>query len=89
MENGKQENIFENAAKLGQTFFNVESAKKIAGLYIDTGEKLANDILDFQATATGWAKETPLAPILQAQADFARKLVKQSAEVARNLCQSN
>jgi hypothetical protein len=55
--------VFENVAKL----INVEGAKKFAAWYIDTAEKVANQAIDFQETATQWAKETSLAPIFEAQ----------------------
>jgi len=36
-------------------------------LYIETTEKLAEGVLAFQATTTEWAKDTPLAVVLEAQ----------------------
>ena len=48
-----------------EQLFSVESAKKVAAWYIDTSEKVAKQAIDFQASATKWAKETPLAPILR------------------------
>lgn len=67
--------------------FNLDGAKKVAAWYIDTTEKLANEVIDFQSTASEWAKETPLAPILEAQQDLGRKFVKRSAETARKIWQ--
>jgi len=46
-------------------------------------------VLDYQASATEWAKATPLGPVLEAQFDFSRKLAKSSAEVARKIWQVN
>ncbi len=65
----------------------VEGTRKFASWYIDTGEKFANAVLDLQSATTKWAKETPLGPVFEAQNDFARKLVKQGSETARNLWQ--
>lgn len=77
--------FIENVSNLGGALFNVKGVKKFASWYIDTSEKLANGALDFQASATQWAKETPLAPIFSAQNEFSRKLVERSANAARSL----
>jgi len=70
---------------LGTQFLNLDGAKKFAAWYIDNSEKVSNGVLDYQASATEWAKATPLAPIFEAQFDFSRKFVKRSAEVARKI----
>ena len=77
--------VFETINEMGTKFLNADGAKKFAAWYIDTNEKIAKNAIDFQATATAWAKETPLAPIFAAQQDFGRKLVERSAETARSL----
>ncbi len=64
---------------------NIEGAKKFAAWYIDTTEKVAKQAIDFQAQATKWAKETPLAPIFDAQIEYGKKLVERSASAARSL----
>src|SRR5579862_3283007 len=77
-----------NAAEgLGSQFFSTDGIKKMAAWYIDTSEKVANGVLDYQASATEWAKSTALAPIFEAQHDLGSKFVKRSAEVARKLWQ--
>ncbi len=81
--------FFDNIAGLGRNAFSLDGAKKFAAWYIDTTEKVANNVLDFQASSTGWAKETPLGPIFEAQQDLTRKFVKRSAAVARSLWQLN
>jgi hypothetical protein len=73
-------------ANLGQ-IFNGDGIKKVAAWYIDTTEKVANGVLDYQASATEWAKSTALAPIFEAQHELSTKFVKRSAEVARKLWQ--
>ena len=80
---------FEKIAKAGREYFSVEGAKKVAAWYIETSEKLANDALDLQARATGWAKQTPLAPIFAAQNELGRKFVERSAEAARTIWRLN
>jgi len=37
------------------------------------------EVLDYQASATEWARATPRGPIFEAQIDFSRKFVKRSA----------
>ncbi|HKN13861.1 MAG TPA: hypothetical protein VJX68_11770 [Candidatus Binatus sp.] len=63
----------------------VEGAKKFAAWYIDTTEKVAKQAIDFQASATQWAKETPLAAIFDAQIEYGKKFVERSASAARSL----
>jgi len=65
--------------------FDIERVKKLAAWYIDTSEKVAKRAIDFQASATRWAKETPLAPIFDAQIEYGKKLVERSASAARSL----
>src|SRR5208282_3120845 len=48
-------------------------------------EKVAKQAIDFQASATQWAKETPLAPIFDAQLEYGKKFVERSASAARSL----
>ena len=76
-----------SAETLGGQIFSTDGLKKVAAWYIDTSEKVANGVLDYQATATEWAKSTALAPIFEAQHDLGTKFVKRSAEVARKLWQ--
>ena len=72
-------------ADLGSQLFSADGLKKVAAWYIDTSEKVANGVLDYQASASEWAKSTALAPIFEAQHDLGTKMVKRSAEVARKL----
>lgn len=83
----KEHKTAENLAGLGSQFFSTDGIKKVAAWYIDTSEKVANGVLDYQASATEWAKSTALAPIFEAQHDLGSKFVKRSAEVARKLWQ--
>jgi hypothetical protein len=81
--------VFETMSEVREKYFSFDGAKKIAAWYIDTNEKIANQVLDFQASATAWAKETPLAPIFEAQNEFGRKMVERSADAARSLWRLN
>ncbi|HXN87014.1 MAG TPA: hypothetical protein VN867_13140 [Candidatus Binataceae bacterium] len=83
----RAEKVAESMTDMGKKLFNGEGVKKFAAWYIDTSEKVANNVLDYQATATEWAKSTALAPIFEAQYDLSSKFVKRSAEVARKLWQ--
>jgi hypothetical protein len=84
MEQGK--GIFESLSEVTRSVFSLEAARKMAAAYIDTGEKLATDAIEFQAKANKWAKDTPLKPMLEAQNSMGRKLVELSANTARRLC---
>jgi hypothetical protein len=81
----RTEKAFDNVASFGKNLLSVDGVKKIAAWYIDTNEKAANRLLDYQAKATEWAKSTALAPVFEAQHDLSDKMVKRSAEVARKL----
>jgi hypothetical protein len=83
----RAEKVAENLASFGSQMFSTDGIKKVAAWYIDTSEKVANGMLDYQASATEWAKSTALAPIFEAQHDLGTKFVKRSAEVARKLWQ--
>jgi hypothetical protein len=82
MEKGENE-IFKNASELGRTLFSLEGPKKLAAFYIESGEKLAKQALEFQAKATEWAKDTPLAVVFAAQNSMGRKLVELSTVTRR------
>ena len=81
------EGMFEGFGKLNESLLNMDGVKKAAAWYIETAEKLATQALDLQAKATGWAKETPLASLFEAQQSMARKVVERSTAAARNLWQ--
>lgn len=80
-----EEGVFERLNDLRSDLLSGKRAKKIAAWYIDTSEKVANRAIDFQESATKWAKDTPLAPIFDAQIEFGKKLVKRSADAARSI----
>jgi len=77
--------VVESISNLGSNLLSVKRAKKFAAWYIDTSEKVANQAIDFQASATQWAKETRLAPIFEAQIKYGKKFVERSANAARSL----
>ncbi len=77
--------VLESFKNLRKDLLSVEGAKKVAAWYIDTTEKVANQAIDFQESATKWAKETPLAPIFEAQIEYGKKFVERSANAARSL----
>jgi hypothetical protein len=82
-----REGIFEGFTKINESVFSFEGVKKAAAWYIETSEKLAHQALELQEKATGWAKDTPFAPLFEAQNSFARKFVERSANAARTLWQ--
>ena len=79
--------LFGNVSELGKQFLSMDGAKKFVAWYIDNSEKMSNGVLDYQASATEWAKATPHGPVLEAQFDFSRQFVKRSAEAARKIWQ--
>jgi hypothetical protein len=81
------EGMINGFARMNEAVFSLDNAKKVAAWYIETSEKIANQVIDFQERATGWAKDTPFAPLFEAQNSFARKLVERSANAARSMWQ--
>jgi hypothetical protein len=82
-----REGVFESFTKMNESVFSLEGVKKAAAWYIETSEKLANQALELQERATGWAKDTPFAPLFEAQHSIARKFVERTANAARTLWQ--
>jgi hypothetical protein len=82
-----RESITDGFAKFSESIFSPEGMKKAAAWYIETSEKFANQAIELQERATGWAKDTPFAPLFEAQNSLARKFVERSVNAARTLWQ--
>jgi len=52
------------------------AVRSVAARYIDVSESFAKQMLEFQVQTTGWAKETPMAPIFQSQLSFSQGLIE-------------
>jgi hypothetical protein len=83
--NDREKGAFEGVSEITAAFFSTEGAKKIAALSIETSERLAKSVLDFQAKASEWAKDTPFGAMFEAQNSMGRKFVELSADAARRL----
>src|SRR5262249_27566772 len=79
--------LFEGFSDMTSTLFNPESTRKIAKLWIENSERAADEVLKFQAKATGWAKNTMLAPIFEMKNSLTRSCVEISTKTARRLWQ--
>src|SRR6266478_6034602 len=79
--------LFEGLSEVTKTLFSSESARKIAALWIDNGEKVATQALEFQTKATEWSRNTMFAPIFEMQNSIARNYVELSAKTARRFWQ--
>jgi hypothetical protein len=62
-------------------------AKQLATWYIDTSEKVARGVLDFQERTTNWAENTPWAPLFESQRILARRWIEGSTDMARRFWQ--
>jgi hypothetical protein len=82
-----RESIFNGFGGIPGSVFSPDGVKQAAAWYIDMNERLANQAVAFQENATSWAKNTPFAPLIEAQNSFARMLVQVSANMARSLWQ--
>ena len=87
MEKAKKEAFpaMANVSELNVSF--QKNAKRIAAWYIDTIENLAKESLSLREKSTGWAKDTPLAAIFEAQNSMAQQLLENSASFARSIFQ--
>src|SRR5262249_15500214 len=59
--------------------------QRLAAWYIDRSEQLARRAVDLQEQATGWAKDTPWAPLFHSQQTLASQWINGSATLARSL----
>jgi len=67
--------------------FNPGRTKEIAALWIDNGERMAKQALEFQAKATEWSKNTMFQPLFDTQLALARNFVELSSKAARRFWQ--
>ena len=61
--------------------------REMAAQYIDSSEKWANQALEVSEKTTAWAKETPMAPMFEAQLSLAKQVIGSSTTLARQLWQ--
>jgi hypothetical protein len=61
------------------------AAKKLTTYAIDATENVVKGAIEGQRVASGWAKDTPVAPLLEEQPDITREFVVRSADLARRL----
>jgi hypothetical protein len=85
-ESAKADGTANSFTRMTEAFFSTD-IRKAAALYFDFIESLTKQMLDFQESALGWAKETPLEPFVEFQTSISRKLAETSLSAARSLCQ--
>ena len=85
-ENTNVAGISESFTRMGEAFLSMD-VRKVAAAYLDFIENLTKQYLDFQETALGWAKETPLGPFVEFQTSISRKLAETSISATRSLWQ--
>lgn len=61
------------------------AAKTMAELYLENSEKMAHAMLDFHEKSTGWAKNTVLEPLFNAQRSAGKQIFENSTTLARKL----
>ena len=79
--------LFEGLSDMTNTLFSRENTRKIAELWIENSERVADEVLKFQAKTTEWSKNTMFAPIFEMQNSIARSCVEISAKTARRMWQ--
>jgi hypothetical protein len=65
----------------------VDGVKRALACHIRASERLANQAIQLQEQSAEWARNSPLAPLFEAHALIARKIVEHAAAAARNLWQ--
>jgi hypothetical protein len=80
-------NKFESLSGRGESLCVLGGVQRAMACYIRNSEKLANQAIELQELGAQWAKHTPLAPLFEAHASIARKIVERAAAAARNLWQ--
>ncbi|MBM4258192.1 MAG: hypothetical protein FJ147_20145 [Deltaproteobacteria bacterium] len=63
------------------------SWKETATQYINASEEWVEKALEWNTKATAWAKETPLAPVFEAQRNLTTQAVESSLALARRFWQ--
>jgi hypothetical protein len=61
----------------------IGNMRDIAARTIDANVSFAKQMLDFQAQATSWAKDTPMGPMFQSQRALGEELIELFAGAAR------
>jgi len=79
--------LFEGFSDMTSKFLSSEETRKIAKLWIENSERVADEVLRFQAKTTEWSKNTMFAPIFEMQNSIARSCVEISAKTARRMWQ--
>jgi hypothetical protein len=90
MTNGK-ESIAEKKGRIAEktegvsdrASYVVGRAQHLVAEYINASEAYAIKLIELQYCAGGWARRTPLKPIIEAQNTLTRKMVEISARAAR------
>ena len=87
MDKAKKESLsaIANVSEMSESF--QKNYKKIAAWYIDTVENLAKEGLTLREKSMVWAKDTPLAAVIEAQNSMAQQLVENSLSFARTIFQ--
>jgi hypothetical protein len=70
----REKSAFPAVSEITAAFFSTEGTKRIAALSIETSERLTKSVLDFQAKASEWAKDTPFGTMFEAQNSIGRPL---------------
>ena len=69
----------------GPRLKNARSARELASITIDAGEKIGNRIVQFEEKMAEITSGTPLAPLLRMQAGLRKRIVEGSSRLARSV----
>ena len=72
-------------AAAGSHLKNARSARELASIIIDAGEKIGNRIVQFEEKMAEVTRGTPLAPFLRMQAGLRKRIVEGSSRLARSV----
>jgi hypothetical protein len=63
------------------------AAKKVAGCYIDIGERLVRETVELQKRVTDWVTDTSWIPLVEEQNTITDEFIERSTSVAHRLWQ--
>jgi hypothetical protein len=86
-EKAETGNKIKSVSGRGESSCILDGVRRAVACHIRNSEKLANQAITLQEQSAQWAKNTPLAPLFEAHASMARKMVEHAAAAARNLWQ--
>jgi hypothetical protein len=72
-------------ARAGSRLFSTDSARQVAGLFIDAGAEIGDRIVRLEERMAEVTKGTPIAPVFRVQAGISKRIFQGSTKLARTI----